>query len=78
MTLIGVKRRRDFIFVFSGACIGDGDDGGVSEAINIGGENGLSTIGTLSGLMGFEIGGDIGVFGNSTMGLGVRCGTKSD
>lgn len=77
MTLIGVNRRRDFIFVFSGT-IGDGDGGGVSDSIIIGGENGLSTIGTLSGLMGFEIGGDIGVFGSSTMGLGVRCGTKSD
>lgn len=58
--------------------MGDGDDGGVSDAINIGGESGLSTIEIPSGLMGFEIGGDIGVFGSSTMGLGVRCGTKSD
>lgn len=52
-----------------------------------GGERGLSTMVTLNGLIGDDAadaelpaneGGDKGVFGISTMGLGVRWGTKSD
>lgn len=55
-----------------------GDDVGVE--IDGVGDNGLSTI-QINGLNGFDVFllfNGCGVFGISTIGLGVRCGTKSD